>query len=55
MNDEKIVAFKECASCKQALKVVEVEGQHLILELASGERHICWNLPQDANLLVLED
>lgn len=54
-RSEDILALRECAQCKQALKVVEKDGQQLILEMATDQRHVCWNLPQDANLLVLDD
>lgn len=52
---EKIVAYKECEKCKQALVVVQVNDQKLLREQATDQRHVCWTLPQDANLLVLED
>ena len=52
---ENIVAFRECAYCKQALKIVQVNGEERVLEQATDQRHVCWSLPQDANLLVLDD
>lgn len=55
VTQEAILSFMECSQCKQALKVVDKDGQELILEMATGQRHVCWSLPQDANLIVLDD
>ena len=57
------IELRECDKCKESLRIVH-ENVHLghdevvravAYEIASGKRHVCWNLPEDANLLVLDD
>ena len=50
-----VVEFRECDQCKESLKIVRVKDELVAREVASGEKHVCWELPQDANLLVLND
>lgn len=52
-------AFRECGKCKTPLVIIEaVDRQGAAVEIAvdedSRERHVCWDLPEDANLLVVE-
>ncbi len=49
------IELRECDKCKESLRVVHEEERVVAYEVASGERHVCWNLPEDANLLVLDD
>lgn len=50
------VTLKECDYCKEMLRIVETEHSKAMIEVASQRQHVCWqNLPDDANLLVLED
>ncbi len=54
------ITLRECPRCKESLQIVhtkEIDKAERIvaLEVQSGERHVCWQLPQDANLLVLDD
>lgn len=52
---------RECDKCKEALVIVRPkkrDGMHepaIAMEVASGNRHVCWNLPEDANLIVMDD
>ena len=42
--------------CRQALRIVqENDDRQVAYDQGSGERHVCWDLPQDANLVVLDD
>ncbi len=55
MEKPEVVELRECAQCKESLEIVRVKDDLVAREVASGERHVCWDLPQDANLLVLND
>lgn len=51
---------RECALCKEALiilrrKVGDGHEPAIAMEVATGNRHVCWDLPEDANLIVMED
>jgi hypothetical protein len=50
-----VVELRECERCKESLEIVRVKENLEAREVASGEKHVCWDLPQDANLLVLND
>ena len=51
-----MVARRECDRCHESLEIVQVkDGVVIPREVASGKRHVCWDLPEDANLLVLKD
>ena len=58
---EQLLDTTECAICKEALQIVRVKawkgGDDKVLarEVESGKQHVCFTIPQDANLLVLED
>jgi len=60
---EELVEVRECGICKEALHIFHVTDKYsdpddkrvVAREVASGERHACFTLPRDANLLVLED
>lgn len=49
------MAFQECDRCKQPLRIVRTKDREVSYDRDSEYRHVCWNLPEDANLLVLED
>lgn len=59
MKVEELLEVRECGVCKEALHVFRVtkgdEDRVVAREVASGKDHVCFELPQDANLLVLED
>ena len=45
----------ECPLCKEALVIwYQVDGAPVAIEKASEKEHTCWDLPQDANLIVIE-
>jgi len=56
---QELVASRECEVCREALLIVhekhEPEDRTIALNERDGERHVCFTLPQDANLLVMED
>ncbi len=55
MKKPEVVEIRECDRCKESLKIVRVKDDLVARDVASGERHVCWDLAQDANLLVLND
>lgn len=46
---------KECPRCKEALTVTRRKGRVVASERHSGKQHVCWDLPADANLIVIDD
>lgn len=52
---------RECDKCKEALVIVRTKKKDgfyepaLAMEVASGNRHVCWDLAEDANLVVMDD
>lgn len=64
---EKILRTSECEVCKETLNIVQVKAWRgstdpdreaprvIAVEVESGKQHVCFSLPSDANLLVLED
>jgi hypothetical protein len=49
----KLLAIRECPLCKETLRVMETPDGPVAIEQASDRQHVCWDLPRDANLLVL--
>ena len=52
-----LVQVKECDLCHQAIRVVSdpVKGRAVAFDEPSGEDHACFDIPKDAQVLVLED
>lgn len=51
-----IIQETECGRCKQALRLVTMaDGREYAWDLKTNETHVCWDLPEDANLLVMDD
>lgn len=52
-----IVHVKECEVCREELLIVtEGDGERVIAtDRKDGKRHVCFDLPQDAVLIVMED
>ena len=48
-----VVELRECERCKESLQIVRVKEHLEAREVASGEKHVCWDLPEDANLIVM--
>ncbi len=51
---------KECGVCREELQIWrEIREGHedrvVATDRVTGKQHVCFDLPQDANLLVLED
>ena len=55
MEKPEVVELRECERCKESLQIVRVKDHLVAREVASGEKHVCWDMPEDANLLVLSD
>lgn len=54
--DSSFTRQAECERCHEALLLIRPEdGRMKAVELMSGEEHVCWPLPETANLLVLDD
>jgi hypothetical protein len=59
-DSREIEAVRECGVCRQELLIWrEVrkgkEDRVVACDRKSGDEHVCFDLPQDANLLVMED
>ena len=58
---EQVLDTTECAVCKEQLQIVRVKAwkgesdRVLAREVESGKQHVCFSVPTDANLLILED
>lgn len=52
--DGRLIGIRECPKCRETLRIVETRDGPAAVEQASMKEHVCWDLPQDANLLVLE-
>jgi hypothetical protein len=56
-----ILEARECELCREALLIVRESSElgHLnriiALDQKDKTKHVCFDLPQDANLLVMED
>ncbi len=48
------VALRTCPACKDRLVVFQVNGQEVAFG-SDGEQHECWDIPEGADLLVLDD
>ena len=51
---------RECSYCKESLVILRLKyrdgaSDAIPMEVATGNRHVCWNLPEDANLIVMDD
>lgn len=59
-KDKVLVSTRECPLCREALNVYRMKaGVFVAIEQASeisgeSKEHTCWDLPQDANLIVIE-
>ncbi len=59
LPDYNVVRTTECEVCKEPLNIVRVKawrtGERTIaVECESGKQHVCFTIPQDANLIVLD-
>lgn len=53
---QEVIASRECDVCREALLIVrENDDRTIALNREDLERHVCFDLPADANLLVMED
>jgi len=55
MKAEDLVSTRECPFCKQMLDVYRVKaGLYVEREQGSDREHACWDMPADADLIVIE-
>jgi hypothetical protein len=46
----------ECPYCKESLRVaILADNRQIATERATGKEHLCWDLPEGVELLVLDD
>lgn len=45
---------RECPYCKEMLNIYHTKDGPVAIEQASKKEHVCWDLPRDANLIVIE-
>lgn len=54
-----LIETRECEVCREDLLIVressESEDRVVALDKKDHKKHVCFDLPQDANLLVMED
>lgn len=57
IEDQEMSAPYDCTLCKTPLKSIpSPDGRRFVVEVASGERHGCWqSLPRDAKVILTED
>lgn len=55
MPTDVLVEVKECDVCKAALRIIRDDERETAYEIASGEEHDCFEIPDDAELLVMKD
>jgi len=58
--ESQIIDVRECGVCREELLVwrevrVGTEDRVIARDRKDGKQHVCFDLPADANLLVLED
>ena len=56
MTDAKgtLLHEQECPLCHETLSVFQTKDGPVAIEKASAREHVCWDLPRDANLIVIE-
>ncbi len=55
MSANVIVQVKECDVCRMAIRIISDEGRETAFDVASGDVHDCFDVPEDADLLVMDD
>ena len=55
MKHSRTLAITECQKCKQTIRVLAVDGAEVVFDMKSGDEHVCWDVPEVAELLVLDD
>lgn len=56
MKTPKILESRECDVCREALFLVDYGDDRVVAtDRKDGQRHVCFDLPADANLLIMED
>jgi hypothetical protein len=54
MKADDLITTRECPNCKETLNVYHTKDGPVAIEVASEKQHVCWDLPADANLIVIE-
>ena len=57
MATDVVVSIRECETCKAAIRIVgsEQDERQTAFDVASGEEHECFDVPENAELLVMDD
>lgn len=57
MTADVLVSIRECEVCKAAIRIVgsEQDERQTAFDVASGEEHECFDVPETAELLVMDD
>lgn len=55
MNANVIVQVKECDVCRAAIRIVSDEDRETAFDVATGDEHECFDIPEEAELLVMDD
>ena len=54
-GSRRLVAARECPSCKEMLNIYETDDGPVAIEQASEKVHKCWDLPAGAELIVMDE
>lgn len=55
MASDVILQVKECDVCRAAIRVVIDKDREVAYDVATDLEHECFEIPEDAQLLVMED
>lgn len=56
MSANVIVQVKECDVCRMAIRIFsDDDDREIAFDVASGDEHECFEIPEGAEVLVMED
>jgi hypothetical protein len=55
VTTQTVVRVKECDLCKAAVRIVYGKEREVAYDADTGEEHECFEIPPDANVLILSD
>lgn len=50
-----LVEVKECEKCRTPIRTHFMGDRETSYDIASGDEHECWDIPDDAEVLLLND
>lgn len=50
-----VLSVQECEVCRQVVMITHDEGREVAVDLHSKDPHECFDVPEGAELLVMED